>query len=106
MNYRGEESYKTACGACFTIFIVFFITNVFIIGIKRLYLRNEPERVEHVMLMTEEMYEENGLMELTHHRFNLAFETRYRGKSIELKPEYGTLSFYQVGYKNKQIGEE
>ena len=76
LNYRGEESYKTACGACFTIFIVFFITNVFIIGIKRLYLRNEPERVEHVMLMTEEMYEENGLMELTHHRFNLAFETR------------------------------
>jgi hypothetical protein len=94
LNYRGEESYKTSCGACFTLFIAFFLANVALVGLKRMWLRNEPERREHVLMMDEEMWEENGLMELTHHRFNIAIEMRYQGKSIKLKPEYGSLSFY------------
>jgi len=50
--------------------------------------------VENLFMMDEERWEENGLMELTSHRFNLAFEMRHKGESIKLKPEYGSLSFY------------
>ena len=93
LNYRGEESFKTIHGACFTIFIVFFILNVALISGNKLVNRVEPESLINHIQMTEEDYEEFGHMELTQNRMNVAFEFRRNGKPIILKPEYGTISF-------------
>jgi len=72
---------------------------------RRMIVRNEPERVEMILPMTEHDYEEYGLMELTHSRINFAFEFRIRGKSVNLDPRIGSLVAYQVNNKNKMIGK-
>jgi hypothetical protein len=81
-NFRGVETYRTVCGAMFSLLVIVFVGLFTLNNFLRLILRRSPEIYVYSQVIDAEELHEIGKLDIFENRLNMAVKVFSEGKLL------------------------